>query len=147
MNKGLWAFAQQWYARPEVEAACMALQAAGGNVCLVLCAAWLGLRGVAWQTERAQALAGLANDWHSDVIAPLRSVRSQWKGLAAEDAAVAQWREQVKALELETERELLMRLEALAQWPESATSSLEAWLASSLEGIDTDTAQALFETL
>ncbi|UFH49249.1 TIGR02444 family protein [Pseudomonas sp. KNUC1026] len=147
MSKGLWAFAQQWYARPEVEAACLALQAAGGNVCLVLCAAWLGLRGVAWQTERAQALATLANDWQSDVIAPLRSVRIQWKGLAVHDAALAQWREQIKTLELAAERELLTRMETLAQWPENTSQSLEAWLASSLEGIDTDTAQALFDTL
>lgn len=41
MHTDLWNFALHLYARPGVEAACLALQDEGADVCLLLCGAWL----------------------------------------------------------------------------------------------------------
>ncbi|MBD1550172.1 TIGR02444 family protein [Pseudomonas typographi] len=143
MSKGLWAFAVQWYARPGVEPTCLALQAAGANVCLLLCAAWLGQRGVRYQAERCEALQAQAGHWHAEVIAPLRHVRQQWRAEAAHDAALHGLREQLKALELAAEKELLQRLErATAEWPPEQAEDLEQWLASSLKGLNEEALQA-----
>lgn len=129
MTTDLWSFALNTYARPGVEEACLRLQREGFNVCLLLCAAWLGQRGVAWEAPRAQALYGLAQPWHDDVVAPLRRLRTQWREAARTDPALNTLREQVKALELDAERQLLLRLEALSRaWPQGVTEDLPAWL-------------------
>ena len=47
MPSDLWDFAQRLYGRPGVEHACLQLQEAGADVCLLLCGAWLQQRGVA----------------------------------------------------------------------------------------------------
>lgn len=77
MHTDLWNYALALYARPGVEAACLELQALGGDVCLLLCATWLQARGVAVLGERAQALQELAEPWQRDVVAPLRSLRKR----------------------------------------------------------------------
>jgi len=130
MSSDLWSFAQLFYARPGVEAACLRLQTGGTDVCLLLCAAWLGQRGVACTAERIQQLSELAQPWQSAVITPLRQLRQSWRAAAATDSELAQLRERVKAVELEAERELLLRLETVAQaWPRDATDeALLAWL-------------------
>ncbi|MFF7707404.1 TIGR02444 family protein [Pseudomonas sp. NPDC007930] len=137
MSKGLWAFAVHWYARPGVEPACLALQAAGANVCLLLCAAWLGQRGVRYWPEREQTLREVAGPWHGQVVTPLRELRQQWREDAAHDPVLQALREQVKALELAAEKELLERLERATEgWLPDQAQDLEAWLASSLQGLD-----------
>ena len=118
MCADLWSFALSTYARPGVEAACLRLQEQGADVCLLLCGAWLEQRGVAAAPEGMLALQQLARPWRTQVIEPLRQVRVQWRVMAQQDQLLAALRERVKALELEAERELLTRLEALAQaWP------------------------------
>ena len=47
MPTDLWDFAQRLYARPGVESACLHLQEAGADVCLLLCGAWLERHGIA----------------------------------------------------------------------------------------------------
>ena len=129
MTTDLWSFALDTYARPGVEDACLRLQRAGTNVCLLLCAAWLGQRGVAWDAQRAEALHELAQPWHDDVVEPLRRLRTQWRDAARTDEALNTLREQVKGLELDAERQLLLRLETLSQaWPQGVTEDLPAWL-------------------
>ncbi|MGK9517855.1 hypothetical protein O6467_24185, partial [Salmonella enterica subsp. enterica] len=60
----------------------------------------------------------------------------QWRSLAQQDLPLAALRERVKALELEAERELLARLEALAQaWPTGEVRQPK-WL----EGLATEAA-------
>ena len=55
------------------------------------------------------------------MIAPLRQVRQDWRANASQDAELAALREQVKKLELQAERILLDRLQALAEnWPTEA---------------------------
>jgi uncharacterized protein (TIGR02444 family) len=129
MSSDLWNFSLTTYARPGVEQACLQLQSAGVNVCLLLCGAWLGQRGVACDEQRLQQLRSVAVAWDTDVVRPLRALRTQWKAAATEDADLHTLREQVKALELEAERHLLLRLERAAQsWPQDAGADLSAWL-------------------
>ena len=137
MSSDLWSFSLGTYARPGVEAACLTLQSAGVNVCLLLCGLWLGQRGVACNGQRLQQLRNVAEPWDTEVVRPLRALRLQWKAIATEDAELDALREQVKVLELEAERHLLQQLERSAQnWPQEETTDLSAWL----EGVAADAA-------
>ncbi|MHC8413703.1 TIGR02444 family protein [Pseudomonas sp. Hz4] len=129
MSSDLWSFSLGTYARPGVERACLRLQSAGVNVCLLLGGLWLAQRGVACNEQRLQLLRNVAEPWDTDVVQPLRALRMQWKAAATEDAELTTLREQMKTLELEAERHLLLRLERLAQsWPQSEATDLSAWL-------------------
>ena len=129
MSSDLWSFSLTTYAHPGVEQACLQLQSAGVNVCLLLCGAWLGQRGVACDEQRLQQLRSVAASWDIDVVRPLRTLRTQWKVGSTQDSDLHALREQVKALELEAERHLLLRLERAAQsWPQNAKTDLAAWL-------------------
>jgi len=129
MSSDLWSFSLTTYAHPGVEQACLQLQSAGVNVCLLLCGAWLGQRGVACDEQRLQQLRSVAASWDIDVVRPLRTLRTQWKVGSTQDSDLHALREQVKALELEAERHLLLRLEHAAQsWPQNAETDLAAWL-------------------
>ncbi|QTT86232.1 TIGR02444 family protein [Pseudomonas chlororaphis] len=147
MSSDLWSFTLKTYARPGVEQACLNLQAAGANVCLLLCAAWLGARGVACTAQRLQQLQTLGQPWHDEVVRPLRQLRTQWRPAASADPELTVLREQVKALELEAERQLLLRLEALAgEWAEGEAQDLEDWLeglAAEAANLNRDALQAL----
>ncbi len=108
---------------------CLRLQEQGANVCLLLCGAWLEQRQVVMTAERIQALQQIAGPWQARVIEPLRQVRLQWRGLAQQDEPLAALRERVKTLELDAERQLLMRLEALARaWPPGDRADQPRWL-------------------
>jgi uncharacterized protein (TIGR02444 family) len=129
MSSDLWSFSLSTYARPGVEPACLQLQSTGINVCLLLCGLWLGERGVTCNEHRLQLLRDVAGPWDADVVQPLRALRLQWKAAASDDAKLNSLREQVKALELEAERHLLLRLERTAQsWPQGDAADLSAWL-------------------
>jgi uncharacterized protein (TIGR02444 family) len=114
MPSDLWSFANTLYARPGIQDACLQLQEQGADVCLLLCAAWLQQRGVAHTAERLHALQALAGPWQQNVITPLRHVRQAWREAATQDPALSALREQVKALELQAERQLLERLDETA---------------------------------
>ncbi|MFJ4344740.1 TIGR02444 family protein [Pseudomonas sp. NPDC089401] len=130
MHTDLWNHALALYARPGVETACLDLQALGGDVCLLLCAAWLQARAVAFTAERAEALRDIANPWQRDVVTPLRALRQQWRTAAQHDPHLAALREQVKGMELQAEKQLLQRLEACAQaWPTGSGQPEDDWLA------------------
>ncbi|NIF19286.1 TIGR02444 family protein [Pantoea sp. Cy-639] len=129
MHTDLWNHALALYARPGVEAACLALQELGADVCLLLCGTWLQARGVPPDAQRRQALHALAGPWQLDVVAPLRTLRQQWREQAQGDPQLNGLRAQVKRLELQAERTLLERLEQLAQdWPTGLDTD-EDWLA------------------
>ena len=129
MSSDLWSFSLSTYARPGVEPACLQLQSAGINVCLLLCGLWLGKRGVTCNEHRLQQLRSVAEQWDADVVQPLRALRVNWKVVATDDSELNALREQVKALELQAERHLLVRLERLAlSWPQDEATDLSAWL-------------------
>ena len=135
MPSALWSFTLDFYARPGVEQACLTLQANGANVCMVLCGVWLGTRDVACDAQRVAQIKQLATPWHYDVVRPLRNLRNQWRNAALEDASLTPLRMKVKALELEAEQGLMMKLEALTgDWPAGEARNAEEWLLELAEG-------------
>ncbi|MGP6430196.1 MULTISPECIES: TIGR02444 family protein [unclassified Pseudomonas] len=128
MSSDLWSFALAVYARPGVEDACLRLQSAGANVCLMLCGLWLEQRDATCDEARARQLLELTEPWDREVVQPLRTLRMQWKALAETDPLLKGMREQIKGLELEAERALLSRLEGAAQgWKRHSKESSD-WL-------------------
>lgn len=129
MPADLWRFAQEFYQRPGVEAACLQLQAQGADVCLLICAIWLGGRGVACTAARAEQLRQSAAPWQSEVVAPLRRLRQDWRGAAQDDNELAALRAGIKQLELQAESVQLQRLASCsASWPTRVAQDLPAWL-------------------
>ena len=129
MPADLWHFANDFYQRPGVEAACLQLQAQGADVCLLLCATWLGRRGVACNAARSECLRAAAEPWQRGVVSVLRQIRQDWRTAARHDGELAALREQLKRLELEAERVQLQRLAALsATWPAEAVEDVLGWL-------------------
>lgn len=114
----LWDFALTYYAQPGVEAACLELQSAGADVCLVLAGVWLERRGLACDEARLRQLKAVSDDWRAQVVAPLRDLRQTWRQQAAVDSDLADLRARVKKLELDAEHIQLRRLQSTAQqWP------------------------------
>lgn len=133
MHDDLWGYACALYARPGVEAASLELQQAGADICVLLCAAWLGQRGVPCQAHYLARLQTSASPWQKEVIGPLRDLRQQWRAAAQLDPQLARLRERLKALELDAEEQLLARLEALCKaWPQTGAGDLERWLERAL---------------
>lgn len=129
MHPDLWRFAEEFYRRPGVEAACLQLQAQGADVCLLLCALWCEVRKVPCTTQRIAALRNIAQPWQTQVVTPLRQLRQGWRNAAHDDPGLAGLREQVKTLELEAERELLQRLSLHSRdWPSAETPQPGGWL-------------------
>lgn len=134
MPSDLWNFSLAVYARPGVEATCLQLQEQGADVCLLLCALWLESRDAGYDSGYADSLRAIAQPWQNDVVAPLRELRRAWRGRAQKDVQLAGWRERIKTLELEAERELLSRLEDCASaWPTDVKDSAR-WLEALSEG-------------
>ncbi|MBM7063252.1 TIGR02444 family protein [Pseudomonas sp. UL073] len=129
MPSDLWSFAIHFYERDGVESACLQLQEAGADVCLLLAGAWLSQREVACSPARAEQLQEIAEPWQRTVIAPLRATRQAWRAASESDAGLHGLREQLKALELAAERQLLLQLESTTQpWPSDAASGTDDWL-------------------
>jgi uncharacterized protein (TIGR02444 family) len=112
-----WRFSLAFYAEPGAAAACLELQDRHGlDVNLALYGCWLGLSGRGRIDARGLAAADAAiADWRRSVIEPLRTVRRALK--ATDDAGEPELRERVKAAELEAERLCQNRLAALAPAP------------------------------
>lgn len=129
MHSELWNHAVALYGQPGVEAACLVLQEHGADVCLLLCGTWLQARGVQPDAERAAALKAIAGPWQKGVIGPVRALRQQWRSQALVDPPLAALREQLKRLELDSERALLARLEeAAGEWPADLNRPVSDWL-------------------
>ena len=112
----LWDWAVRAYAADGVQIACLDLQdAQGQNVPLLLWAAWTAATGRALDADAIDAACDTARVWQDTAIAPLREVRRALKTRRPDmdDAAREVVRLQVKSVELESERQLLLALEAL----------------------------------
>lgn len=137
MQTDLWNYCLKVYALPGVEHACLRLQRQGLDVCLLMCAAWLEQRNVAYDDARLECLKALAQPWQRDVVQPLRELRTQWREAATHDDALSALREQVKGLELEAERTLLRQLEsATQQWLPTQSQSNCDWLQRMADSVD-----------
>ncbi len=144
MLSDLWSFTLDFYARPGVEQACLTLQASGANVCALLCGVWMDRRGVQFDPDRARQIGQLADPWHEKVVGPLRDVRTRWKADATEDEELTALRDRLKILELDAERELLVRLQRLTgDWPERDAQPTGVWLQALAGGADQASPDAL----
>ncbi|MBT8765868.1 TIGR02444 family protein [Pseudomonas boanensis] len=137
MPSDLWTFSLKLYARPGIEQACLYLQDQGADICLLLCACWLGRRGTPFEETYLDTLEQLAGPWQESVVGPLRALRQEWRAEAQVDSALATLRKRVKELELDAERELLTRLEQAAQlWPRATADDLGEWLLNSAPALE-----------
>jgi uncharacterized protein (TIGR02444 family) len=110
-ENGFWNWAVAVYAKPGVAEASLRLQDEYGQcVPLLLWAAWAG----EIDADTAQIAAALARAW-SPVIEPLRGIRRRLKSEISpgDDNERQPLRAKVKAVELEAEKALMIRLEAL----------------------------------
>ena len=79
-ESGFWRFSLEFYARPGVASACLALQDRhGADANLVLLALWLGTRGHRLDAVAGAHLTRLARRWQGPLVAPLRRVRRELK--------------------------------------------------------------------
>lgn len=116
-HDGLWAWVLEIYARPGVADACLELQdVTGQNVPLLLWAAWTASTGRRIDADTREAACDTARIWEDGAVAPLRAVRRALKVRAVDmdDDDREAVRAQVKAVELDAERRLLLALEALS---------------------------------
>jgi uncharacterized protein (TIGR02444 family) len=105
------------YPRPGVEPACLLLQDAHGqSVAYLLWAAWAASQGRVLPDRVLQVGAGLAARWDAEVLSGLRQARRNMKSSfeGIDDGVRETLRTKVKALELETEKTLMLALEQLA---------------------------------
>ncbi len=126
----LWDYAVSRYTRPEVAAACLALQDDDGQcVPLLLWRAWAIGREL-----DGEILAGAvraARSWDLAVVSPLRAVRRALRTPhppVADEARLAV-RDAVRAAELSAERRLLETLETMTPSGEARPMDLETALA------------------
>jgi len=99
-------FALAVYADEKMESACLDLQRhCDADVLIVLLCAWLGRHGVKLSRDAIEEVDRAAAPWRSDVIAPIRAIRTRMKlpvGEVTVDQA-ADIRNMIKAAELEAE--------------------------------------------
>ncbi|WP_312063351.1 TIGR02444 family protein [Brevundimonas sp.] len=119
----LWTWTVAAYDAPGVAEACLSLQDHNEqNVPLLLWAAWVAVTGRRPDEETIEAACDAARAYDTVVVAPLRAVRRTLKAPIPDvdhDHREA-LRQQVKALELDAERRLMLELEALAPAPSGA---------------------------
>ncbi len=118
-----WPWAVTAYEAPGVAESCLSLQDHNEqNVPLLLWAAWVAVTGRRPDEETIEAACDAARAYDTVVVAPLRAVRRTLKAPIPDvdhDHREA-LRQQVKALELDAERRLMLELEALAPAPSGA---------------------------
>ena len=119
----LWTWAVAAYEAPGVAEACLSLQDHNEqNVPLLLWAAWVAVTGRRPDEETIEAACDAARAYDTVVVAPLRAVRRTLKAPIPDvdnDHREA-LRQQVKALELDAERRLMLELEDLTPPPSGA---------------------------
>ena len=99
----LWSFSLAVYGRPDVPALCIDLQDRhGADVNVVLALLFAGTRGIRLDAAAVAALDAAVRDWRDEVVVPLRAVRRRLKEEAGE--APQALRTTVKGAELAAER-------------------------------------------
>ncbi|HEY1072928.1 TIGR02444 family protein [Brevundimonas sp.] len=119
----LWTWALAAYDAPGVAEACLSLQDHNEqNVPLLLWAAWVAVTGRRPDEETLEAACDTARAYDTVITAQLRTVRRTLKAPIpdVDDDHREALRRQVKALELDAERRLMLELESLAPAPSGA---------------------------
>jgi uncharacterized protein (TIGR02444 family) len=109
-EEALWRFSLVFYARPGVAEALIVLQdRAGCDVNLMLFALWVGVAGGTRLTKEQLARANqVARPIRTNIVQPLRALRRKLK--AVRDGEVQSLRMGIKAIELEAEKVIQVRL-------------------------------------
>ena len=106
--EAFWNFSLDRYARHGVSEICLKLQdEVSADVNIVLLCLWCGQDGRPLSREQLLQLTdGEAGKWHRDIVLSLRSARQAMKGraIAGEAQAVEDFRDQIKAIEIESEK-------------------------------------------
>ena len=119
----LWTWAVAAYEAPGVAEACLSLQDHNEqNVPLLLWAAWVAVTGRRPDEETIEAACDAARAYDTVIVSQLRAVRRTLKAPIPDvaDNHREALRQQVKALELDAERRLMLELEDLAPPPSGA---------------------------
>jgi len=108
-TKSFWDFSVRLYAKPGVEQACLALQNQFGlEVNNVLFCLWHGQRRGVFSQSTMLQMVEFSNQWHTNIVCPLRSTRSWMKGrknlIDATEDNFENLRNAIKKLELQAER-------------------------------------------
>jgi len=112
-----WRFSLAFYARPGIADACLALQdKATVDVNVMLYLLFLASRGRQTDDIDVARIAGIAQDWRSAVVVPLRTVRRALKSAIGPyvPAFTSALRSDVKRIELAAERIQQETMERLA---------------------------------
>ncbi|EKE72451.1 TIGR02444 family protein [Oceanibaculum indicum] len=110
-----WSFSLDFYGRPGVAEACLALQDSHGlDVNLLLYCCW---RGDTLSAAQIKAAIDLTAPWRAEIVQPLRALRRRLKpGFPPfPDAGVQDLRKRIADAELEAERLQQQALDALAR--------------------------------
>ncbi|PRY64906.1 uncharacterized protein (TIGR02444 family) [Vreelandella songnenensis] len=111
----LWDFALAFYADPEVERACLALQDAGGvDVCELLLHGWLYVHGLEALPDALAEQRQSREAWQREVTQVLRHLRRSLKPEALNSDSIAALRKTIQKAELQAERENLQRWQSWA---------------------------------
>lgn len=119
----LWTWAVAAYDAPGVAEACLNLQDHNEqNVPLLLWGAWIAVTGRRPDEETIEAACDAARAYDSVIVAPLRAVRRTLRAPVPdiENDHREALRQQVKTVELDAERRLMLELESLAPAPSGA---------------------------
>lgn len=149
-----WAWALQRWSKPDVAEALLRLQDEQGSVVLeLLLLVWLDQNDMLLSAVGYQKLREAAVPWNRDIVRPLRSVRTAWRG--RQD--LHSQRQRLKGLELMAERSLAeLYLEVLqALGPEDLSvgaasdpsSNLMLAVAAASPALDLHQAEAVVELL
>jgi len=149
----LWDYARVAWDKPGVSEACLALQDRHGQcVALLLWRAWAAAEGRSVSVATGRRAIAVARVWEVDIVAPLRTARRALAGGFEGDEPPERLRQAVRAVELDAERMLLDRLEALTPPPTGVRSSglgqplstlVEAWNGARAESLSLSLAAAL----
>jgi uncharacterized protein (TIGR02444 family) len=143
-EEALWHFSLEFYSRPGVSEALIALQdRASRDVNLMLFALWLGVSGRGRVTnEELESADRIVRPISAEIVEPLRALRRKLR--SDPDTDVQRLREGVKALELAAERIVQRRLAHIAGSPVSdadpasrvaaAYANLALYLGSAMAG-------------
>ena len=117
VEAALWRFSLEFYSRPGVSEALIALQdRAGRDVNLMLFVLWLGASGRGRLTDEELEIADrMVRPITAEIVVPLRVLRRKLK--ADTDPDIQRLREGVKALELAAERIVQRHLARIAGSP------------------------------
>lgn len=128
----LWDFACNYYRQPKVQSACLRLQdEQGWNVPLLLFCCWAADRYGALSTEQIQHAKNLADGFSRYTTEPLRQIRQNMKSVDNNRWPVnhVRWqklRQDIKDIELESEKILLNALELPYKNDQQRSGTLEA---------------------